>query len=204
MDGTSGNLYTLLAPLAGTCVQRASAVGRMVEAGEMLCEIVDTSVMWAMLDIPENELAKVKPGQEVVITADSLGAREFRGQIDSIASEIDRHTRTASARVRLENPDGALRANSFVRARIECGTKEARVLVPREAVQLVKGTELVFVELAPGRYEVRRVHTAAISGDAIELTQGVAAGEMVVARGSFLLKTETLKGEIGAGCCAEE
>ena len=204
VDGASGNLYTLTAPIAGTCVHRATAIGRMVEAGEMLCEIVDTSVLWAELDVPETELARVRNGLEVVVTADSQGERQFRGQIDSIAPAIDRHTRTATVRIRLENPDGALRANLFVRARIALGAKQARVLVPRESVQLVKGTELAFVELAPGRYEVRRVRTDSVYGDLVELRQGVEPGERVVTKGSFLLRTETLKGEIGAGCCAEE
>ncbi|NOT30887.1 MAG: efflux RND transporter periplasmic adaptor subunit [Planctomycetes bacterium] len=200
----SGNLYTLAAPLAGTCVRRAATIGRLVAAGELLCEIVDTSVMWAVLDLPEDELEGVRPGLEAVITVDALGAREFRGQIDSIASEIDRHTRTVQARVRLANPDGLLRANAFVRARIELTGKQARVLVPRDALQVAKGSELVFVELVPGQYELRRVSSAPARGELVELTRGVAPGELVVTRGSFLLKTETLKGEIGAGCCAEE
>ena len=204
VDGTSGNLYTLTAPIAGTCVRRATAFGRMVEAGETLCEIVDTSVMWAELDVPETELARVRNGLEVEVSADSLGERRFHGQIDSVAPAIDRHTRTATVRVRLENPDGSLRANLFVRARIALAAKQARVLVPRESVQLVKGVELAFVELAPGRYEVRRVRTDAALGDLIELLQGVEPGERVVTKGSYLLRTETLKGEIGAGCCAEE
>jgi len=78
------------------------------------------------------------------------------------------------------------------------------VLVPRSAVQRAERVELVFVEQAPGRYVARRVHATAVVGDAVELAGGVAPGERVVTRGSFLLKTETLKGAIGAGCCAAE
>ena len=134
----------------------------------------------------------------------ALGGQEFSGKIDYIAPEIDRHTRTAKARVKLENPDGLLRANLFVRARIALGPKYTQVLVPRSALQLAKGAELVFVELEPGSYETRRVHSVSGNGELIALADGVAPGERVVTAGSFLLKTETLKGEIGAGCCAEE
>jgi cobalt-zinc-cadmium efflux system membrane fusion protein len=42
-----------------------------------------------------------------------------------------------------------------------------------------------------------------VQGDAVEIVEGVKAGEAVATRGSFLLKTETLKGAIGAGCCAD-
>ena len=202
VDAKDGSSFVLVAPIAGTCVRRTATIGRMVDSNEVLCEIVDTSRMWAEIDVPEDSLGRVEPKQEVVVTSDALGSREFRGRIDYVAPEIDRHTRTAKARVQLDNPDGALRANLFLRARILLGPKHARVLVPRSSVQRAKTVELVFVELAPGTYETRRVRGAPAGGDLFALESGVAAGERVVAAGSFLLKTETLKGAIGAGCCA--
>jgi len=204
VDAASGSSFVLVAPIAGTCLHRQATIGRMVDSEEVLCEIVDTRTMWAELDVPERALTSVRAGHEVILTADALGATEFTGKIDYIAPEIDRHTRTAKARVKLENPDGLLRANLFVRARIALGPRHAQVLVPRSALQLAKGAELVFVELTPGSYEARRVRSLPGHGDLIALEGGVAAGERVVTAGSFLLKTETLKGEIGAGCCAEK
>lgn len=110
-------------------------------------------------------------------------------------------TRTAMARVRLGNADGALRANMFGRAQITVGGIEGVVTVPRAAVQRANGVDVVFVRLSGTQFTTRRVTTGA-RGDAwVEITQGVAAGEEVVTVGSFLLKTETLKGSIGAGCC---
>lgn len=204
VDAASGGSFTLTAPIAGTCIHRTTTIGRMVGSEEVLCEIVDTRTMWAELDIPESVLPRVRPGQVVAITSSTLGEREHAGRIDYVAPEIDSHTRTTKARVRLENEDGALRANQFIRARVLLGPKQSRVLVPRGAVQAAKGVDLVFVELETGRYEARRVKTAARRGELVSLSQGIAPGERVVVAGSFLLKTETLKGEIGAGCCAED
>ncbi len=204
VDAASGSSFVLVAPISGTCIQRRATIGRMVDADEVLFEIVDTRTMWAELDVPERSLSSIQPGQEVVLTAEALVGHEFAGKIDFIAPEIDKHTRTVKARVRLENPNGLLRANLFVRARIALGSKHAQVIVPRSALQVAKGVELVFVELAPGSYEVRRVRGVSARGDMIALVDGVAPGERVVGAGSFLLKTETLKGEIGAGCCAED
>jgi cobalt-zinc-cadmium efflux system membrane fusion protein len=204
VDPAGGSSFLLTAPLAGTCVRMTCTVGRMASSEEILCEIVDTRTMWAELDVPEAELLRVQAGQVALVSADVLGQREFRGTIDSIAPEIDPHTRTARALVRLENPDGLLRANLFVHARILLGEKHASVLVPRGALQSAKDTQLVFVELSPGEYEARRVGHTVGRGDLVELSKGVRPGERVVVAGSFLLKTETLKGEIGAGCCAED
>ena len=77
-------------------------------------------------------------------------------------------------------------------------------MVPREAVQRAGGASLVFVRLAQDVYEARRVKVGLSEGNFVELASGVKSGEVVATRGSFLLKTETLKGAIGAGCCAAE
>ena len=206
LDGT-GNVYTLTAPLPGTCVRRPVTVGRLVDAEETVCEIVDTSSVWVELDVPEGELGRVRAGQTVVITADALGGRELRATIDHIAPEIDPHTRSARARLRLPNPDGVLRANLFVRARIVAGDEQARALVPRDAVQRAKGAQFVFVEVGPGRFEARRAQVLGASGprgELLALAGNLRAGDRVATAGSFLLKTEILKGEIGAGCCVDE
>ena len=203
-DPARGGVYDVTAPLAGVVVRRSATLGQRLEAGAALFELVDPSSVWAELDVPEASLARVRPGLEVVVTSDSLPGQEFRGTIDHVAPEIDVHTRTAKARVHLANPGGRLRANQFVQGRIAVERLGARVLVPRSAVQRARSVELVFVEQAVGLYVARRVRTGAVAGDAVELAGGVAPGERVVTRGSFLLKTETLKGAIGAGCCAAE
>jgi cobalt-zinc-cadmium efflux system membrane fusion protein len=71
-------------------------------------------------------------------------------------------------------------------------------------VQDAKGVQLVFIPVAEDEYRARRVTTAPSDGDLIAVTDGLEAGESVVTTGSFLLKTETLKGSIGAGCCEVE
>ncbi len=198
------NRYTLLAPVTGTVLHVTAAAGRMVDTGDVLCEIVDASTLWAELDVPEAELGRVAPGLQVVVTVDALPGRDFRGAIESILPEVDPRTRTAKARVRLANPDGVLRANMYAHARIVLAPSSARALVPLDAVQRAKGVQLVFVQLAPDRYELRRVQVGARRGGLVEILDGLEPGEAVATRGSFLLKTETLKGSIGAGCCEVE
>jgi membrane fusion protein, heavy metal efflux system len=124
--------------------------------------------------------------------------------IDYVAPEVDATTRTAKARVALKNPDGVLRANMFARAEIALAQAKPTVMIPQPAVQRAKGIALVFVQLAPDQYEARRVKLGLAQGEMIEIVEGVKPGETVATRGSFLLKTETLKGAIGAGCCDVE
>ena len=199
-----GSAYTLTSPLAGTVVRRAATIGHMVGVEEALFEVVDTRQMWVEIDVPETQLSHVVAGQAVSITVENIPARTFAGVIDYLAPEVDATTRTARARAKLENPDGVLRANMFARAEIALAAAKPTVMIPAAAVQRVKGVALVFVKLAADQYEARRVKLGLTQGDLVEIIEGVKQGEAVATRGGFLLKTETMKGAIGAGCCDEK
>ena len=197
----SGSTYAVTAPLAGVVVRRSIAVGQTVDSGPILFEVVDASSMWVEVDVPEQHVGAVKQGQVVNVVVDALPAKTFAAKVDYVAPEIDARTRTAHVRALLQNDDGALRANMFGKARIAVGSDHASVMVPRSAVQRAKSVQVVFIEKAPGKYETRRVTLGLEDGEQVEITKGIAAGDKVVTTGSFLLKTETLKDGIGAGCC---
>lgn len=202
-DNGSGGRYTVKAPVSGVVTQRTVSLDRYVDSQTPLFEIVDTSSMWAEVALPEAELGTVKTGMKVIITVDGLSGREYRGTIAHIAPVIDPQTRTAKARVKLVNPGGLLRANMYGQARIAAGGSHSSSAVPRGAIQRAKSVKLAFVKLSPNEFEARRVQVASNhgSGDLVEIASGVEVGEEVVVAGSFLLKTETLKDSIGAGCC---
>ena len=202
-DGSAGS-YVLRSPIAGTVTRRTATVGTLVDTHEPLFEIVDTARLWADIDVPEMHLSRVHRGQTVVLLADGIPGREFRGTITFVSPSIDPQTRTVKARAALANRDGALRANMFAKARILDDDQDAAVLVPRTAVQDARGVQLVFVQLEAGTYEARRVRTTPAEGGFVAVHADVKPGERVVTTGSFLLKTETLKESIGAGCCEIE
>lgn len=193
--------YTLTAPISGVVTQRHATIGRLVDGEDILFEIVDPSAMWAELDVPESDIALVSVGQSVAITLDSLPGRELTGVLSYVAPSIDTRTRTAVARVSLSNADGALRANVFGRARITVTDPHVAVVVPRSAVQRARNVNLAFVRMAEDVFEARRVTVGAATGDLVSIEGRVQAGDDVVTEGSYLLKTETLKESIGAGCC---
>jgi membrane fusion protein, heavy metal efflux system len=193
--------YTLTSPLTGTVTERQVNIGRFVGTEEVLLQVVDTSEVWAELDVPEPDLPAVRAAQTVALTFEGLPGRELTGVISYVAPSIDPHTRSAKARVPLKNADGMLRANLYGQARIAAGEARTGVAIPRAAVQRVKNASLVFVKLSDDEYETRRVQLGASSEASFEVLKGIRPGETVVTTGSFLLMTETLKDSIGAGCC---
>lgn len=196
-----GARYTMTSPIAGVVTERRATIGRLVDSTDLAFEIVDPSAMWIELDVPEDELALVRVGQPVTVVLESLAGRQYAGVLSYLAPSVDPRTRTAVARVPIANADGALRANAFGRARIAVSDPSAAVLVPRSAVQRARSVSLVFVRLSEDSFEARRVTVGQAEGDRVSVTGRVKAGDELVTEGSFLLKTETLKESIGAGCC---
>jgi cobalt-zinc-cadmium efflux system membrane fusion protein len=200
----SGATYVVRSPLAGIVTKRAAAVGRLVDDKEALFQVVDPTVLWAELDVPEATAASIREGAEVALTFGALPAESFAGAVAALLPEVDPHTRTVTARVAVENQHLRLRANMFGQAAVLGDAPAEGVTVPRAAVQTVDRQRFVFIRKSPLLFEVRHVTVATREGATVLLADGVDPGEEVVTTGAFLLKTETLKDSIGAGCCADD
>ncbi len=191
--------YTLTAPVAGTVVRRPAVVGLLATEGTSLATVVDTSVMWALCDVPEAAASRIALGQKMQVTIDGADAA-IEGEVTWIAAEVDPRTRTITARAEIPNPDGRLRANQFARARIKTGASRTAVSVPRAAVQRVGERDVVFVRTATGVYHPRIVRRFG-GGDLVQVEGNINNGDAIVTTGAILLRTEIMPGSIGAGCC---
>jgi cobalt-zinc-cadmium efflux system membrane fusion protein len=197
----SGSTYTLTSPIDGVVAKRTASIGTMVDTHAVLFQIVDARTLWAEVDVPEAELGQVRAGAEVVLSFAALPAERFAARISSVAPEVEPHTRTAVARAAVDNASGSLRANMFGEAAVLGPAPSGGAAVPTEAIQSVSGTKLVFVRAEELLFEVRHVAVDQRRGAQTILKDGLKPGEEVATTGAFLLKTETLKDSIGAGCC---
>ena len=188
------------APFTGEIIERTAVRGALVEAGKPLFTVADRSVMWAMLNIPEAALAQVKLGQKVELRVESLRGRVFTGKLTWIAAELDDKTRMARARAEVPNPDGALKAKMFARARILTGSREAAVVVPASAIYALAGKPFVFVRLADDLFEARAVTTGLRYDGRLEVVEGLKPQEVVVVGHGFAIKSQWLSSRMGAGC----
>lgn len=203
-SGDTGSHLALTAPFEGVVIERNAALGEVVDVNAPLFRIANTTRMWAMIDVDESELTRIRRGQTAVFRPDSLKDRPFAGRIAWISSAVDPQTRTLRARVELPNGEGLLKANMFGRAEVIVRDGEPATIVPKEAVQWEGCCHIVFERLSDMMYAPRRVKLGHALKDHYEIESGVAPGTQVVAGASFLLKTEIMKGSIGAGCCEIE
>lgn len=196
-------LLEVRAPFAGEIIERSAVRGSLVETGKSLFTLADRSTMWAMLNIPEVQLSRVRVGQDVELSVDSLPGRKFTGKLTWIASQVDERTRMARARAEVANADGALRDRMFARARIVTRHTENALLLPPAAIQRVDNMPIVFVRQADDIYDARAVRLGAKHNGQVEVLAGLKPDEMVVVAQAFSVKSQLLISRLGAGCAHE-
>jgi membrane fusion protein, heavy metal efflux system len=193
-------LLEVRAPFAGEIIERTAVRGALVEAGKALFTIADRSTMWAMLNIPEPALSRVRPGQAVELTVDSLPDRTFAGKLTWIGAEVDERSRMARARAEFSNPDGLLKSRMFAQARIITRGKEGALLLPPGAIQRVDGKPFVFVKLADDLFEARAIRLGVKLNGRQEVLAGLKPEEQIAVNHAFAIKSAMLMSRLGAGC----
>ncbi len=109
---------TIFSPIAGIVTEKNVRVGQYVEEGTQLFTIADLGTVWMQAKIYEDQIAGIKPGTIVEITAAAFPDDVFAGRITFIAYTVDPATRTVSARVEIDNPDYKLKPGMYATAAI--------------------------------------------------------------------------------------
>ena len=198
--GSTSSRLDILAPLSGTIVDRHAVPGEVVEPGDALFSLADLSTMWLELSVPEDRVASIRVGLEVVAGFDAQAGLENRGRLIWIGSSVDEASRMVKAKAEVPNPEGLLRHGMFGHARIAAAPDGDGLFIPRDALQLVDGETYVFVRLEDNLFELRRVLPGSSTGRRVSILDGISPHEPVVAEHSFVLKAELLKSRLGAGC----
>jgi cobalt-zinc-cadmium efflux system membrane fusion protein len=201
-DERERSRFRILSPLRGTVVRRRSTVGEAVEPASELFTVADLDRMWVHLQVRESDLRRIEPGQAVGFRVPALSVDPFPGKVAWVDTEVNDRTRLVRVRVEVENRGRLLRANMFGTGEIQVGSARTSLLVPRAAIQWEGSSFVVFLRRGPAEFEPRRVLVGQDVGGLVELAwSNLKPGDEVGTTGSFLLKTEILKGSIGAGCC---
>lgn len=199
--GRGSSSFSLVSPIEGKVLEVKARLGQPVGPTDTLIVVGETSQVWLAVDIYERDFARVKVGDDVVATAIAYPDRTFTGHVDQLASVVDAARRVIEARIVLANPDGALRPGMTATARI-LGAPEAGaspvVSVPRGAVQTIDGQPFVFVDLGGGKFQLRAVDRGAELEKGVEIKQGLTGDESIVIDGSFILKSEVLRAQMGS------
>jgi cobalt-zinc-cadmium efflux system membrane fusion protein len=188
----------ILSPLSGTVIFRDVIVGQHIEPEQTLFTVADLRTLWVLLDAYEKDIPYINAQSEVKITSDLFPERHFNGKITYISDLIDEKLRTLKIRVEVENSEGLLKPNMYIRGVIEnAATEEELLAIPDSAVQTLDGKKVVFVQEREDVFAVRPVSLGNKVGDNRIIMSGLKKDEWIVTKGAFTLKSEITKGTYG-------
>jgi len=153
--------------------------------------IADLSHVWVIVDVYENDLARVRLGDRADVRLNAFPGKTFSGTVSDIGAQLDPSIRTAKVRIQVPNPGNLLRLGMFATATLQTSAAQPQVAVPATAVLQLHDRSYVFV---PGqgagvfnRAEVKMGRT--LDGNLVVVLSGISAGQQVVANALDLQNT---------------
>ncbi len=190
-SGQARRTLIIHSPIAGVVIEKMAVAGQRVEPGMTLYRIADLSTVWVYGEVYEHELPFVQVGQEAGITLTAYPGQRFTARVAWVAPVLDAKTRTAKVRFELPNsPEQVLRPEMYGNVELRAPLGE-RLVVPRSAVLDSGRRQVVFTDAGDGRLQPREVRLGARVDDAVEVLDGVTAGERVVTSANFLVDSES-------------
>lgn len=189
--------YEIKSLIDGTIVEKHFSLGEVVEGKDHGFVVADLSQVWAMLTLYQKDLPFVKTGQEVAVSAGPEMA-QGTGKIAYISPIIDEKTRTAEARVVLNNRKGFWKPGLFITGSIITSESMLDVVVPKTAIETIDGQKVVFVKNEDG-FEMREITIGKTNDVNFEVIEGLKPGDIFVSKNGFTLKAELQKDEMGDG-----
>ncbi|MDO8356190.1 MAG: efflux RND transporter periplasmic adaptor subunit [Nitrospirota bacterium] len=180
----------LRAPFDGRVIMRNITRGEVVETNQKFFTVADLSEVWVVGNVPEKDVQYIRKEQRVDVIVSAYPHPIFPGTITYISDVIDAATRTMRLRVTVPNPDRLLKPEMFATVRVYAAPIPDALTVPLAAVQNGPVGKILFVQKEANEFEVRTVKLGSEQGEVVTVLEGVSAGEQVVTKGSFVLKSE--------------
>ena len=180
----------LRAPFDGRVIMRNITRGEVVETNQKLFTVADLSDVWVVGNVPEKDVQYIRKDQKVDVIVSAYPHAIFPGTITYISDVIDPATRTMRLRVTVPNPDRMLKPEMFAAVRVYAAPNPDALTISLAAVQNGPIGKMVFVRRGENDFAVRAVKLGMERGELVTVLDGVAEGEPVVTRGSFMLKSE--------------
>jgi len=182
------NRYEIRAPFDGMVVEKHIALGEAVKEDASIFTISDLSTVWAEIIVSAKDLNVVQVGKQVTIKATAFDSTAS-GTLSYVGALMGEQTRTATARVTLDNPQMAWRPGLFITVDLPAKESDVPIAVASDAIQMVKNQATIFIRV-PGGFVAQPVTTGLSDGKVTEIAAGLMPGTEYAVNGSFVIKSE--------------
>jgi RND family efflux transporter MFP subunit len=180
----------IVSPTDGAVRQRQASVGEYLAAGAPVVTLVRIDPLRLRLAVPEREAASVKAGQPVRLTVEG-DPDQYQGRVARLSPAFAEESRTLMIEAEVPNGRFLLRPGAFAKAEIIVEADQEVVTVPGEAIVTFAGIEKVLT-IAEGKVIEKRVRTGRPVGDAVEIIEGVSAGQRVIVKPGNLVSGQAV------------
>ncbi|MFN7732292.1 MAG: efflux RND transporter periplasmic adaptor subunit [Pirellula sp.] len=198
-QGEAISHYPIRAPFAGTVIAKDCALREQVRPTSSVFTIADLSSVWITADVFEENVPLLRSleNSKIQITNSAWPDRVFDATVFFTGEIMDEKTRTISLRAVADNSDRLLKPGLFVDVLVPGKYESAVLMVPNNAIQEHEGQPFVFVHQDGERFSKQDVVLGTKTQDGVEIVSGIHAGDKVVVRGGFILKSRLLAELLG-------
>ena len=181
---------TLYAPISGVIESLNVSLGTPVSPNMTIAKIADTTKIYAVANVWESAIAKLKIGQTARIKFEAYPNKIYIGKLVKFASQLDTNTSTLGAYFELDNPNGLIKQSMRAFFSIVIDNNTAKVAINKNALLGGHGNYSAFVQLCPNDkiYEKRNVVLGKSDDKYVEILHGIHSGEVVAINGAYQLQ----------------
>lgn len=187
-EGVIQQSFPIYAKQTGTITKVNSQQGEWIKKGQALLTSVDLNVIWADLEVSENDIDLFKEGQNIELIIEALGHQKRTAIIDFVDPIMDKSKRIGKLRASLTNKDNRLKPGMFIGATASLKSSSQSIQIPSSSVLWTGKQSLVYIKspTAP-TYTLREVELLKRQGEWYTIASGVELGEEIVQNGTFIV-----------------
>lgn len=177
---------TLTSPMNGVVLSQLMNAGEVTSAGYPVLAVGSIDDVYVEIGVADTQISRIQKGQEATVSVYGV-SDALTGTVEEIGALADSTTRTFPVRLRVANPEKALRPGMVAQVSLPLSSASA-VLVPIDSVIQKASGSIVFVyDAESGTVAARAVTTGNLTGDRIQVTEGLRAGDALVVQGQYVL-----------------
>jgi membrane fusion protein, heavy metal efflux system len=182
--------------ITGTVIARKARLGQVVAPAEELFVIADLSHVWAVAEIPEQQIAHIKEGQSLNIEVPALDDAELTGTLAFVGDIVNPATRTVMARANISNTNMLLKPDMLITILLEARPEKV-IAIPSTAIVRENNADHVFTQtLKSKQYKLIPVTLGRTYQGQREVLQGLQPGDQIVLDGAFHVNNERKRKEM--------